>query len=265
MEALLQLNAVPSITNLKGLQRLYDTVESHVRGLKSLGISAESYGSLLSSVLINKLPTEFQLIVSHTVTGDNWELDRLLQTVETEISARERSGTVSAQRTPQAQKSVPSVAFMSDNNSSNTSCVYCKESHTLSFCRKVNNLEARKDMLKSSGRCFICLQKGHLAFNCRSGKRCYHCKGRHHGSICSAHEGPMTSSKTLAHESPVVSDTSVNNIELAMTQNTPVFLQTANIMVYNPERPDVTMKARLILDSGSQRSYASEHIKRTLS
>ena len=60
MEAFLQLNAVTLSTNLKNLRRLYDTVESHVRGLKSLGISATSYGSLLSSVLMNKLPPEFR-------------------------------------------------------------------------------------------------------------------------------------------------------------------------------------------------------------
>ena len=65
MEELLQLNSVASSTNLKGLRRLYDTVESHVRGLKSLGIGAESYGSLLSSVLMNKLPTEFRQPYCH--------------------------------------------------------------------------------------------------------------------------------------------------------------------------------------------------------
>ena len=113
MEALLQLIAVTSSTNLKNL-RLYDTVESHVRGLKSLRISATSYGSLLSSVLINKLPLEFQLIIRTTVTGENWELDMLLQIVEMEISARERSETVSVHRTPQNQRSVPTAIFMSD-------------------------------------------------------------------------------------------------------------------------------------------------------
>ena len=161
MEALLQLNAVTLSTNLKNLRRLYDTVESHVRRLKSLGISATSYGSLLSSVLMNKLLPEFRLIISWTVTGENWELDTLLQIVEMEISARERSETVLVHRTPQNQRSVPTATFMSDNSTS-TNCVYCNESHTPLFC----TLNTRKDVLKSSGRYFICLRKGHLAVNC---------------------------------------------------------------------------------------------------
>ena len=49
---------------MKGLRHLYDVIESNVRSLKSLGVRAESYGSLLSSVLMNKLPSELRLIAS---------------------------------------------------------------------------------------------------------------------------------------------------------------------------------------------------------
>ena len=50
MEMLLKTDAVTSQYNLKGLRHLYDTVESQVRGLKSLGISAEYYGRLYISL-----------------------------------------------------------------------------------------------------------------------------------------------------------------------------------------------------------------------
>ena len=91
MEMLLNIDAVTSQYNLKGLRHLYDTVESQVRGLKSLGVSAESYGSLLVSVLLNKLPQELRLIVSRQVNEEEWNLDGLLSMVEKEISARERA------------------------------------------------------------------------------------------------------------------------------------------------------------------------------
>ena len=39
-------------------------MEVYVRGLKPLGVSSESYGNLLSSVLMNKIPQELRLIVS---------------------------------------------------------------------------------------------------------------------------------------------------------------------------------------------------------
>lgn len=64
MDVLLNLESVTSQYNLRGIRHLYDVVETQVRSLKSLGVLAESYGSLLTSVLINKLPQELKLIVS---------------------------------------------------------------------------------------------------------------------------------------------------------------------------------------------------------
>ena len=65
------INMVPVYSNhdLRGLRQLYDLVEVHVRGLKALGVPSESYGSLLSSVLMNKVPREVRLIVSREVKG----------------------------------------------------------------------------------------------------------------------------------------------------------------------------------------------------
>ena len=48
-------------------RHLYDLVKSQVRGLRALGVPPESYGSLLSSVLINKLPQDLCPIASHQV------------------------------------------------------------------------------------------------------------------------------------------------------------------------------------------------------
>ena len=63
MDALLILQTVTSQHNLKGLCCLYDPVESHVMGLRALGVDAGSYGQLLSLILMNKLSTEMRLII----------------------------------------------------------------------------------------------------------------------------------------------------------------------------------------------------------
>lgn len=52
MDILLNADPVTSQHNLKGLRHLYDLIEAHVHSLKSLGVSSDSYGSLLSSVLL---------------------------------------------------------------------------------------------------------------------------------------------------------------------------------------------------------------------
>jgi hypothetical protein len=90
MDILLNLYPVTSVHDLKGLRSLYDTVESHIRALKSLGIPSQSYGNLLCPMLMNKLPQELRLM-SHDIKNDNWDLDRLLELLKAEVEARERA------------------------------------------------------------------------------------------------------------------------------------------------------------------------------
>ena len=60
MYILMNLEAVSSQHDLKGLRHLYNLVESHTRGLASLGVPSSSYGALLSSALITKVPSHSQ-------------------------------------------------------------------------------------------------------------------------------------------------------------------------------------------------------------
>lgn len=68
MEALLSATAVSSQNDVQGLRKLHNSVEAHIRGLRALGVPAETYGGLLMSVLVNKLPPEVKLIVSRELT-----------------------------------------------------------------------------------------------------------------------------------------------------------------------------------------------------
>ena len=62
------VNVSPVINeDTRKLRKLYDTLESHVRSLKSLGLPSDSYGSLLSSITMNKLPQELRLIISREI------------------------------------------------------------------------------------------------------------------------------------------------------------------------------------------------------
>ena len=58
MDALLSLSTVSSHLDIKGLRKLHNSVEAHVSGLWALGVPTESYGGLLMSILMNKLPSE---------------------------------------------------------------------------------------------------------------------------------------------------------------------------------------------------------------
>ena len=92
MEQLLSVEGVTSQRDVKGLRHLYDVIESNVRSLRSLGVSADSYGSLLSSVLMNKLPPELRLIVTRKFGGtDSLDFSVLLKVIEEEVQVREQS------------------------------------------------------------------------------------------------------------------------------------------------------------------------------
>ena len=64
-----------------------------MRGLRALGVSAVSYGALLTSIIMNKLPSEIRLTVSREFTGAVWSVEKMMEVVGREIDARERSVT----------------------------------------------------------------------------------------------------------------------------------------------------------------------------
>ncbi len=195
MEVLLNLEPVTSNHNLKGLRSLYDQIESRVRALKALGITSEAYWTQLSSVLMNKLPSEFRLVVSEHIVGDNWELDPLMQLIEKEIEARERV-VMSAVPQPQSRasrRSVPPSAATLMAGGQGVNCCYCKQSHSASTCPTVTDPKLRKQFLRREGRCYVCLKRKHLSRDCRSVK-CNRCNGRQHTSVCHKATSPSPSS-----------------------------------------------------------------------
>ena len=88
MEALLKLQPVDTMLNVKGIRGVLDNLEIQVRGLHALGIDSAQYGALLIPILVEKLPEELRLIVSWV----NWELTYAIQAVKSEVEARERGG-----------------------------------------------------------------------------------------------------------------------------------------------------------------------------
>ena len=88
MDLMLKLGPVTSQHDLRALRHLYDVVEANVRGLRALGVPQESYGTLLSSIVIKKLPAEIRLIVSRKMEESDWDLGKMMEIIEGEIRAR---------------------------------------------------------------------------------------------------------------------------------------------------------------------------------
>ena len=133
MDALMNLEAVISQHNTRKLRHLFDSVEVQVRGLKALGISSESYWSLLSSILLNKLPPEIRLIVSRGLAEETWDLDQMLRIFEAELNAREGATAILPVKKPPPGRVPPTAA----STPATLNCVYCGQSHSSSECTTV--------------------------------------------------------------------------------------------------------------------------------
>jgi len=90
------------------LQFLYDKLSVHVRGLSSLGVTAQEYGSLLIPIIMSKLPNEIRLEIARKSTTDVWKISELLETIKGEIEAREASEAIKAQEF-QGRKHTPGL------------------------------------------------------------------------------------------------------------------------------------------------------------
>ena len=163
MDVLIHVDAVNSPHNVKGLRRLYDVIESNVRSLRSLGVEPSAYGSLLTSVLITKIPQELQLIVSRKIGSDDWNLDALMAILGKELQARERTATVSTPCVKKTNKEPTTAAALSTGGGSGPTCSYCQQDHTSNSCGVIIQPQARKQVLQKAGRSFVCLRRGHIS------------------------------------------------------------------------------------------------------
>jgi len=87
MQALLEMSS-PS-NSLSSLRIFYDTVESHIRGLSSLGKSEHSYGDLLIPIIMGKLTTEIQRNLARERSNSPWNLPDLMAAILKEIQILE--------------------------------------------------------------------------------------------------------------------------------------------------------------------------------
>ena len=74
MNELLKNKYVKLVKDVAVLRQFYDTLEVHVRSLLSLNIDNRSYGTLLSSVIMERLPHSAKLIISRNLKNNGWDL-----------------------------------------------------------------------------------------------------------------------------------------------------------------------------------------------
>ena len=193
MESFVKLPVVKSMNQVAELRVTYDQLETTVRNLKTVNVEIETYGSFLVPLLTQKLPDELAIIMSRKFRSTVWDLKEMLIIFKDELEAKERCPVSAANTISKREKSTP---FSTMNlhqqqqrnqkpNRRGRSCPFCREEgHTPSRCPNVTDAKSRKAQLRRKGRCFVCLQSGHISYNCQLEYQCKKCDERHNISIC---------------------------------------------------------------------------------
>ncbi|XP_057308167.1 uncharacterized protein LOC130646050 [Hydractinia symbiolongicarpus] len=253
MDCLIRLNKVTNKSDIVSLRKLYNGIENCTRNLSALKLDISAYGSLLIPLLKEKLPDDLNMIIARKFGSDIWTLERLMIFFNDELTAYENCKPVvkpSAEGKMKRNDEFFTSSCLHRQNfllNKSKSCLYCNgNDHLASRCRSVTEVVTRKELLRKQGRCFVCLATGHLGKNCPSNYSCRKCKHRHHISICSS-----DGSQAGAHHNNFVSSYSG------------VLMQTASADVSDTSG-NAKKHTRILFDSGSQRSYLSQDLCKTL-
>ena len=162
-----------------------DTVDCNIAGLKALGEREESYGGVVTSVVMGRLPPEVRLTVARELGPNTKHANQLLAAIDKEIATRERYSEPvrHKERSPTpSRKPHPTTTFLTN---SEHQCPFCgRQDHQPEACTKVTSPSSRANILKRQGRCFNCLRKNQIIRNCRAPGKCNKCKGKHHQVLC---------------------------------------------------------------------------------
>jgi hypothetical protein len=192
IQALLHVSC-PKVT-VKSLWALKNDLDAHVHSLEALGVTGESYGVILTPVILSRLPNEIRMEWARSSEGRESDLVFLLQFLAEEIQRRERSQTyggnddargksqVQVQQTATATLQGSATALTSECSSAG--CGICGKRHSTENCFKLTraSLKRRKGVLRQAKLCFSCLDSGHMNTSCS--QVCSRCSGDHHRLLC---------------------------------------------------------------------------------
>ena len=279
MNKLLELPKIMNVKDITGLRILYDTAESQIRSLQAFGLLVKNYGPLLVPVILSKLPDSLKLIISQKSDSDVWDAENILKVLQKEILAREKLNTIGETASDFGDFAGLHVG---GGESRKSSCVFCDGKHKSHNCRTVSNVEARKQIIRRKGLCFVCLEKGHLSKNCRRNFTCFKCGKKHHTSLCFGKKTERTENKPAADtedqgtekanndktertETAESTTSGVTGIDLEtvnlLSNSDQVLLQTAEAVIFSK---GVETNCRILFDLGSQLSCITPEARNAL-
>jgi len=239
--------------------------------LNAIGVKKSSYSSFIVLTFLDKLQESLRISMIRTQEKDQmeWKLDDLISALESEVSIRESHvPLVLSSRNARNEAEGFGIGARPKTSGKGTAntlltngkkrCVFClDEEHLAENCSKIMDAGKRKAILRKFAKCFVCLNSGHRAIDCRSRINCSECKGRHHVSICLKvpNQSPLGESITKEAQTSLSTpplkpqaNSCVGNVQCGTEK---VALQTALARVDGK----LGSKVRVLFDTGSHKSF----------
>ena len=262
----------------KGLRALYDQIEKHL--LKPLK------RTLIRTFLFYdhiKIPKKVLIQLELQKGARNkWTIRELRELFNNYVVARERAkqnnGTAKGVTTEDYYESMVSSAEAlivrsqavggKVENRFSANCRFCNLSHWSDECTKYDTAEKRKQRIKGS--CFKCLPQGNGAKDCPKKVTCAHRNKRnhHHRSLCPQKFGTAANEQAnlaeeIEPEEIEQEDEDLNTENSLISSGEVVLMQTARANINNPNN-GIKENVRLLLASGSQRTYVTESLAKKI-
>ena len=265
----------PCQTNTNSLRTLYDTIERHLRCLDAQGQDINQ--DIFVTMITSKLPSEVLIQMEITKSMSTmWTVKLLRESLKTYLMARESAERQCSNIKPPEIKNFQTSGFKqnqtrylpkfssealiaSGKKFPTKICIYCDKPHWSDECKTFPSVDSRKERIR--GTCYNCLKKGHLIKDCSIDKPCFHCKQRknHHRSLCPKRDSGKREYLQLVEHSPQLDD----NKPVMIASNETVLMQTATTEIQSIDSINCE-SVRLLLDSGSHRTYFTEHMAKQL-
>ena len=191
------------------------------------------------------------MIISRHYCDQVWSLDKVMEYFSNELKAQENCNLdkVTSVFSRKREPYTTSGLFTYTRNKKDF-CLYCSGDHFLSRCNKVTNCQARNPILRRHGRCFICLDNGHIAGNM---------------SICEADAvGKHNENDKIEGGSDTNDKDRSSFTGHTGCENKGILLQTALAHMCSADTTEVKYHPSILSDSGSQRLYISAKARNTL-
>ena len=250
---LLNLAPVFSDKDTTRLRKLYDGCGAHFRGLKALGVDETTFAAVVVPAVLQKLPEAFRLTITRGADFLNWSMEELLSAFLKELELSEdHYYSVSSGGNTQNRKDSNTLYTKQEVEN----CAFCLGRHASANCKKVSDVNERKNILVKYGRCFKCIQKGHRARDCKSIELCNKCGRSHHISICDEWDKPTVSEFEVR---PEANPTTTSPSSFHVGAGDRVALQTARAVITGEGQPQ---RVRVLFDAGSHRSFVAARVAR---